>query len=139
MKTIKLLLSDSNTSSCVWKRRIYLSSAAIGTPLVQSVVGLPSDKHLFSIRKAFIDRVSGPVLKSLLDRLLEKRVINDTEKEEADAKQSKHKMASFVIDTVRKKGERASSEMITFLCEEDQYLSETLGLILTGLVFLFNQ
>uniref|UniRef100_A0A667YRU3 CARD domain-containing protein n=1 Tax=Myripristis murdjan TaxID=586833 RepID=A0A667YRU3_9TELE len=37
--------------------------------------------------------------------------------------------ARFVIDMVRKKGERASSEMITFLCQEDKCLSETLGLM----------
>uniref|UniRef100_A0A667Z8W3 CARD domain-containing protein n=1 Tax=Myripristis murdjan TaxID=586833 RepID=A0A667Z8W3_9TELE len=37
--------------------------------------------------------------------------------------------ASFVIDMVRKKGERASSQMIALLCEEDPFLSENLGLM----------
>ncbi|XP_029935367.1 NACHT, LRR and PYD domains-containing protein 1-like [Myripristis murdjan] len=126
---INLSLTDSNSSLCVWEGQVDLPSAAIRKPQSQSVVGLPPDKHLFSIRKAFIDRVSGPVLQSLLDRLLEKQVINDSEKEAADAKQNKKEMASFVIDTVRNKGERASSQMITFLCEEDKYLSESLGLM----------
>ncbi|XP_029935772.1 NACHT, LRR and PYD domains-containing protein 1b allele 3-like [Myripristis murdjan] len=129
MKNINLLLRESNSSHCVWERQVSLSSATVRKPLVQRVVGLHPDKHLLSIRKAFIDRVSGPVLQSLLDRLLEKQVINDSEKEAADAKQSKHKMASFVIDMVRKKGERASSQMITFLRKEDKYLSESLGLM----------
>uniref|UniRef100_A0A667ZLA0 CARD domain-containing protein n=1 Tax=Myripristis murdjan TaxID=586833 RepID=A0A667ZLA0_9TELE len=37
--------------------------------------------------------------------------------------------ARFVIDTVRNKGEAARSEMITFLCQEDKCLSESLGLM----------
>uniref|UniRef100_A0A3P9P1V3 CARD domain-containing protein n=1 Tax=Poecilia reticulata TaxID=8081 RepID=A0A3P9P1V3_POERE len=34
-----------------------------------------------------------------------------------------------LIDTVRKKGDAASSEMIRFLCELDPFLSEHLGLM----------
>ncbi|XP_029935764.1 NACHT, LRR and PYD domains-containing protein 1b allele 3-like [Myripristis murdjan] len=123
-RNVHLSLTDSNSSLCVWEGRVDLPSAAIRKPQGQS-----ADKHLFSIRKAFIDRVSGPVLQSLLDRLLEKRVINDSEKEEAHGMQNRADKARFVFDTVRNKGEAARSEMITFLCEENQYLSKTLGLM----------
>ncbi|XP_029935776.1 uncharacterized protein LOC115379196 [Myripristis murdjan] len=126
---IQLSLTDSNSSLCVWEGRVDLSSAAIRKPQSQSVVVLRPDNRLFSIRKAFIDRVSQPMLQSLLDWLLEKRVINDSENEEAHGMQNRADKARFVIDMVRKKGERASSEMITFLCQEDKCLSETLGLM----------
>uniref|UniRef100_A0A8P4KKX6 CARD domain-containing protein n=1 Tax=Dicentrarchus labrax TaxID=13489 RepID=A0A8P4KKX6_DICLA len=49
--------------------------------------------------------------------------------ESADEIQNKSDKARFVIDTVRKKGEAAGSEMIDFLCEVDPFLSEHLGLI----------
>uniref|UniRef100_A0A3B4WYT7 CARD domain-containing protein n=1 Tax=Seriola lalandi dorsalis TaxID=1841481 RepID=A0A3B4WYT7_SERLL len=66
---------------------------------------------------------------SLLDKLLEKKVITDSEWESADEMQNKRDKARFVIDTVRKKGEAASSEMIEFLCETDPFLCEHLGLL----------
>uniref|UniRef100_A0A671XAJ6 CARD domain-containing protein n=1 Tax=Sparus aurata TaxID=8175 RepID=A0A671XAJ6_SPAAU len=47
----------------------------------------------------------------------------------SDEMQNKRDKARFVIDTVRMKGEAASSEMIEFLCEVDPFLCEHLGLI----------
>uniref|UniRef100_A0A3P8R0I7 Uncharacterized protein n=1 Tax=Astatotilapia calliptera TaxID=8154 RepID=A0A3P8R0I7_ASTCA len=70
---------------------------------------------LLNVRSCFIDGISPPVLNSLLDRLLEKKVITDAEREEADAMQNRSNRARCVIDTVRKKGEAASSQMIEFL------------------------
>uniref|UniRef100_A0A8C9ZWK1 CARD domain-containing protein n=1 Tax=Sander lucioperca TaxID=283035 RepID=A0A8C9ZWK1_SANLU len=46
-----------------------------------------------------------------------------------DSMKNTRDKARFVIDTVRKKGEAASSEMIEFLCEADPFLCEHLGLI----------
>uniref|UniRef100_A0A3B4VNY5 CARD domain-containing protein n=1 Tax=Seriola dumerili TaxID=41447 RepID=A0A3B4VNY5_SERDU len=69
-----------------------------------------------------------PVLQSLLDKLLEIQVITDPEWESVDEMQNKRDKVRFVIDTVRKKGEAASSEMIEFLCEADPFLCEHLGL-----------
>uniref|UniRef100_A0A3B5ANS5 CARD domain-containing protein n=1 Tax=Stegastes partitus TaxID=144197 RepID=A0A3B5ANS5_9TELE len=84
---------------------------------------------LLDIRSCFIDGTSGPVLNSLLDKLLEKRVFTDSERESADEMQNRRDKARFVVDTVRKKGDAASSEMIDFLCEVDPFLSRRLGLM----------
>uniref|UniRef100_A0A671XAD6 CARD domain-containing protein n=1 Tax=Sparus aurata TaxID=8175 RepID=A0A671XAD6_SPAAU len=70
-----------------------------------------------------------PVLKSLLDKLFEKKVLTDPERESADEMQNRGDKARFVIDTVRRKGEAASSEKIEFLREVDPFLCEHIGLI----------
>uniref|UniRef100_UPI003AABD5BA caspase recruitment domain-containing protein 8-like n=1 Tax=Centroberyx gerrardi TaxID=166262 RepID=UPI003AABD5BA len=129
IEDIRLLLKHSNDSQCVWERRVCLWSAAVRKSQVQSGLSLPSNKRLLRIRSNFIDRVSGPVLKTLLDKLFERTVITDSERESADEKQNQNDKARFVIDTVRKKGEAASSEMIAFLCEVDPFFSGHLGLI----------
>uniref|UniRef100_A0A3P9CYU6 Uncharacterized protein n=1 Tax=Maylandia zebra TaxID=106582 RepID=A0A3P9CYU6_9CICH len=87
-----------------------------------------SAARLLNVRSCFIDGISPPVLNSLLDRLLEKKVITDAEREEADTMQNRSNRARCVIDTVRKKGEAASSQMIEFLSELDLLLCEHLGL-----------
>ncbi|XP_078147649.1 caspase recruitment domain-containing protein 8-like [Centroberyx gerrardi] len=129
MKNIKLLLKNSNNSQCVWERQVCLSSDAVRKPQDQSGPSLPSNERLFYIRSSFIDGISGPVLKSLLDKLFEKTVITDSEMESADEMQNQNDKARFVIDTVRKKGEAASSEMIAFLCKVDPFFSGHLRLI----------
>uniref|UniRef100_A0A3Q3MHB0 CARD domain-containing protein n=1 Tax=Labrus bergylta TaxID=56723 RepID=A0A3Q3MHB0_9LABR len=85
--------------------------------------------RLFAIRCSFIEGVSAPVLKSLLDKLFEETVMNDSERESADEMQNKRDKARSVIDTVRKKGDAASSKMIKALCDLDHFLCEHLGLI----------
>ncbi|XP_071396948.1 caspase recruitment domain-containing protein 8-like [Centroberyx affinis] len=129
IEDIRLLLKDSNDSQCVWERQVCLSSAAVRKPQVQIGLSLPSKERLLRIRSSFIDGISGPVLKSLLDKLFEKTVITDSERESADEMQMKSDKARFVIDAVRKKGEAASSEMIAFLCKVDPFFSGHLGLI----------
>ncbi|KAM4606452.1 uncharacterized protein ACJ7VT_016644 isoform 3-T4 [Polymixia lowei] len=127
MKNIKLLLRRSNSSQCLWERCVYLQS---GRKLVsQGLKNLPPAERLFSVQCSFINRVSGPVLKSLLDKLLERGVINDSERESVDGIQEKRDKARFVINIVRLKGAAASSEMISFLCELDSFLSGHLGLM----------
>uniref|UniRef100_A0AAQ4Q2Y5 CARD domain-containing protein n=1 Tax=Gasterosteus aculeatus aculeatus TaxID=481459 RepID=A0AAQ4Q2Y5_GASAC len=84
--------------------------------------------RLLEVQTGFIESISGPVLKSLLDRLLEKRVINDREREAAEAEPNNSDRARFVIDAVRRKGDDASLEMIEFLKEVDPYLCEDLRL-----------
>uniref|UniRef100_A0AAQ4Q4A6 CARD domain-containing protein n=1 Tax=Gasterosteus aculeatus aculeatus TaxID=481459 RepID=A0AAQ4Q4A6_GASAC len=76
-----------------------------------------------------VKRISEPVLKSLLDRLLEKTVITDGEWEAAGAMPNNSDRARFVIDAVRRKGDDASLEMIEFLKEVDPFLCEHLGLM----------
>lgn len=87
------------------------------------------NKRLLNVRSSFIDRISGPVLSSLMDKLLEKGVMVDGDREEADAMQSRSDRARFVIDTVRRKGEAGSSQMIEFLRELDAFLHRNLFLI----------
>ncbi|XP_030254016.1 uncharacterized protein LOC115569923 [Sparus aurata] len=128
LKHIKLFLRDTNKNS-VWERRVYLSSAGLTKSCRQSALNLPSHEKLLKIRRSFIEGISGPVLKSLLDKLLEKKVLTDSERESADEMRNKRDKARFVIDIVRRKGEAASSEMVEFLCEVDPFLCEHLGLI----------
>ncbi|XP_074478211.1 uncharacterized protein LOC141759775 [Sebastes fasciatus] len=125
MKHIKLLLRDTNSSHVVWERRVFLSS----TGGRRSGLNLSPPERLMDIQSSFIDGISGAVLKSLLDKLLEKKVIGDSERESADVMQNNRDKARCVIDTVRKKGEAACSEMIEFLREADPFLCEHLGLI----------
>ncbi|XP_027131267.1 NACHT, LRR and PYD domains-containing protein 1b allele 3 [Larimichthys crocea] len=124
MKHIKLLLRDTNKVT-VWERRVCLRSTGGKRSCVQG----SSDDSLLDIRSSFIDRISGPVLQSLVDKMFEKKVMTDSERESADEIQNKRDKARFVFDTVRNKGEAASSEMIDFLCEVDPFLSEHLGLM----------
>ncbi|XP_068438449.1 caspase recruitment domain-containing protein 8-like [Clinocottus analis] len=124
---ISLLLRDANSSNRVWERRVYPSSAQRSCR--PSAPDLPLPERLLVMRCHFIERISGPTLKSLLDKLLERTVITDDERESADAIPNNRDKARFVIDTVRKKGEAASSEMIEFLREADPFLYEHLGLI----------
>ncbi|XP_041816896.1 uncharacterized protein LOC121623617 [Chelmon rostratus] len=128
MKHVKLLLREANSSCSVWERRVCLSSTGVMRSCGQSALNLPPNKKLFDVRSSFIEGISGPVLKSLLDKLLEKKVMSDSERESADDMLNRRDKARFVIDTVRQKGDAASSEMIEFLCEADPFLCEHLGL-----------
>uniref|UniRef100_A0A3Q4GLE7 CARD domain-containing protein n=1 Tax=Neolamprologus brichardi TaxID=32507 RepID=A0A3Q4GLE7_NEOBR len=86
-------------------------------------------KHLFAVRKQFVDQVSDSTVNQLLDSLLQQGIIN---KEEMDSARIKPRAdrARDVIDVVRNKGEEASSSLIDGLRELDPYLSETLHLII---------
>ncbi|CAK6973077.1 NACHT%2C LRR and PYD domains-containing protein 1b allele 3-like [Scomber scombrus] len=129
MRYMKLFLTETNSSHCVWERRVCLLSTGVRKSCGQSALTSPSNERLMDIRICFIDGISGPVLKSLLDKLLQEKVITEPERESAEVMQNIRDKARFVIDTVRKKGEAASSEMIEFLCEVDPFLCEHLGLI----------
>ena len=80
------------------------------------------------MRTNFIKGISQASLKGLLDELLVKKVLNDSELEEAKAMQVKDDKARFVMDAVRNKGSAASSIMMKILREIDPFLSEHLGL-----------
>ncbi|XP_051249373.1 uncharacterized protein LOC127359504 isoform X2 [Dicentrarchus labrax] len=122
MKHIKLFLRETKSPHSVWERRVCLSPSA-----VKRCVQGSSDERLLDIWSSFIDGISGPVLKSLLDKLFEKTVLTDSERESADEIQNKRDKARFVIETVKNKA--AGSEMIDLLCEIDPFFSEHLGLI----------
>ncbi|XP_075936967.1 caspase recruitment domain-containing protein 8-like [Anarhichas minor] len=129
LKHIKLFLRDSDSSHSAWERRVCLSAAGVRRSCGPSALNLPARERLLDVRSGFVEGISGPVLKSLLDKLFEKTVITDSERESADEMQNKGDKARFVVDTVRRKGEAASSEMIEILCEADPFLCEHLGLI----------
>uniref|UniRef100_A0A3Q2DCP8 Caspase recruitment domain-containing protein 8-like n=1 Tax=Cyprinodon variegatus TaxID=28743 RepID=A0A3Q2DCP8_CYPVA len=89
-----------------------------------------SPKELLEeIRSSFIDRISESVLKKLQDKMLEKKVLNDSEREDVEAGRTKRDKARVLVDTVRNKGDAASSEMIRSLCVLDPYLSGDLKLM----------
>ncbi|XP_062297410.1 NACHT, LRR and PYD domains-containing protein 1b allele 3-like [Scomber scombrus] len=126
MRSIKLFLRKTNISGSVWKRQVCLPSTAVRKPRRQSPRSLSS---IVRLRTGFIERISGPVLQSLLDNLFEKKVITESERESAEELRNKRDKARIVIDTVRKKGKAASSEMIKFLRKIDPFLCKHLGLI----------
>uniref|UniRef100_A0A8C7WAB1 Caspase a n=1 Tax=Oncorhynchus mykiss TaxID=8022 RepID=A0A8C7WAB1_ONCMY len=77
----------------------------------------------------FIDSVTKPVIKQLLDNLLEDRVLNDEETDSVKEENStKTKQARCLIDMVRKKGRKASEKMIARVQERDPGLYDKLGL-----------
>ncbi|XP_026036041.1 NACHT, LRR and PYD domains-containing protein 1a-like [Astatotilapia calliptera] len=94
---VNLSLKDKSSSTCVWERKLCLFSPTVGT------LNHPPSERLLNTRSCFVEGISEPNLNSLIDKLLEKKVITDAEREAADAKQDKREKARFVIDTVRKK------------------------------------
>uniref|UniRef100_A0A3Q2XJ33 CARD domain-containing protein n=1 Tax=Haplochromis burtoni TaxID=8153 RepID=A0A3Q2XJ33_HAPBU len=109
---VDLSLKDESSSTCVWERKLCLFSPTVGT------LNHPPSERLLNTRSCFIEGISEPNLSSLIDKLLEKKVITDAEREAADAKQDKREKARFVIDTVRNKGDAASSEFINFVRDQ---------------------
>lgn len=78
-----------------------------------------AEQNLMCLRSEFIDRVSAPILRKLLDKLLECQVITEGEMEEITAEGSRADKARHVIDTVQRKGSEASSALISALCQVD--------------------
>ncbi|XP_026219139.1 NACHT, LRR and PYD domains-containing protein 1b allele 3-like [Anabas testudineus] len=128
IKNIELFLRDTNSSLTVWESEVCLPGARKRKLCEESALNLPLNEKLKKARSRFVGGISEPVVKSLLDKLLEKKVITDSERESVDTKQNREDKARLVIDTVRKKGEAASSDMIEVLCELDPSLCEHLGL-----------
>ncbi|XP_072235140.1 caspase recruitment domain-containing protein 8-like [Leuresthes tenuis] len=122
VEVINLKVENKSSSCCVWEREVCLFPSTVRA---QSVC--PVDR-LLEIRRSFIEGISGAVLQSLVDKLLQTKVITDSEREAAEERQSRRDKARYVIDTVRGKGDAASSTMIQFLCEADPYFCEYVGL-----------
>uniref|UniRef100_A0A4W5M754 CARD domain-containing protein n=1 Tax=Hucho hucho TaxID=62062 RepID=A0A4W5M754_9TELE len=73
--------------------------------------------------------VSKPVIKQLLDDLLEDQVLNDEETDSVKEENStKTKQARCLINIVRKKGSKASEKLIARVQERDPGLYDKLGL-----------
>ncbi|XP_005465771.1 caspase-1 isoform X1 [Oreochromis niloticus] len=86
-----------------------------------------AEEMLMAVRSQFIDRVSEAVLSSLLDKLLERRIVIDDEIDLGRAN-GRVNNARRVIDMVRRKGSQACSTLIAALCKADPFLSKELQL-----------
>uniref|UniRef100_A0AAQ6IJZ0 CARD domain-containing protein n=1 Tax=Anabas testudineus TaxID=64144 RepID=A0AAQ6IJZ0_ANATE len=87
------------------------------------------DTELGSIRIQFVAKVSGELIKQLLDDLLDDGILNDGEKDSIlESNNSRADRARCLIDTVKRKGREASKKMIAHLQERDPTLFTELGL-----------
>ncbi|XP_071356520.1 NLR family CARD domain-containing protein 3-like isoform X2 [Trachinotus anak] len=110
------------THTDVWDCEVHLPG-----PGPAETLSVPAEEKLRSVRTQFIDRVSEPVLRQLLDKLLQCGVVTDGELESAVETSTRAEKARVVIDTVRRKGSGASSALMSALCEVDQCLSTELN------------
>lgn len=85
-------------------------------------------EQLRFVRCKFVEKVSEPTIKCLLDGLLQKKVVNNYEKDSVKVIAEKADKARAIIDMVLNKGTFACLTMKTLLCELDQCLSSELGL-----------
>ncbi|XP_059930344.1 uncharacterized protein LOC132473960 [Gadus macrocephalus] len=87
-------------------------------------------RELRRIRSEFVQRVSIPVIKGLLDDLWQQELLSTEDKDFVMEKgKIKTDMARCLIDMVIGKGEKASKEMIDSMKKRDNPLCITLGLI----------
>ncbi|CAL8389865.1 unnamed protein product [Boreogadus saida] len=94
----------------------------------QQTTTKPEDE-LLGIRREFVKRVSDPLINGLLDDLLHHKVLNFEEKDFVMNQKVEADRARQLIDTVLRKGERASQTMINYMKVRDSHLCSTLGLI----------
>ncbi|XP_045546160.1 uncharacterized protein isoform X2 [Salmo salar] len=107
----------------VWIRQVPLTDTVlIGGLEVRAV------EQLRFVRCKFVEKVSEPTIKCLLDGLLQKKVVNNYEKDSVKVIAEKADKARAIIDMVLNKGTFACLTMKTLLCELDQCLSSELGL-----------
>ncbi|KAM9812462.1 caspase-1-A-like isoform 2-T2 [Syngnathus typhle] len=86
-------------------------------------------EELKRVRTAFIEKVTLPIIKQLLNDLLDVNALNDGEQENIlDVNDGREDKAGALIDSVRKKGDKASWFIITSLKKRDPMLFEELGL-----------
>ncbi|XP_072209656.1 caspase-1-like [Excalfactoria chinensis] len=88
-----------------------------------------ADQELLRVRADFVSRVSKAVLSNLLDELLAHKVLNQAEVDEVrEGNTVTTDKARSLIDTVRRKGTKASAIFIDSLRKHDGNLAEHLGL-----------
>ncbi|XP_030274949.1 caspase recruitment domain-containing protein 8-like isoform X2 [Sparus aurata] len=112
----------------VWEHDVDLndSTRRTGQMNVPAEDDVLAEQRLSSIRSQFVERVSGPVLNQLLDKLLDLDFVNDEEMQSVKTKPTTQDKARKLIDTVRKKGTVASSVLIAALRKVDPNLSRQL-------------
>ncbi|XP_030685510.1 caspase-1 isoform X2 [Nomascus leucogenys] len=88
-----------------------------------------ADKVLKEKRKLFIRSMGEGTINGLLDELLQTRVLNQEEMEKVKRENATvMDKTRALIDSVTPKGAQACQICITYICEEDKYLAQTLGL-----------
>ncbi|CAL8237724.1 unnamed protein product, partial [Boreogadus saida] len=97
--------------------------------LCSTLSSLAGVGELRRIRSEFVERVSNPVIKGLLDDLLQQKVFSTEENDSVMAERTKADQARCLIDMVMGKGERASRVMIESMQKRDEHLCSTLGLM----------
>lgn len=84
---------------------------------------------LARVRPTFVEKVSTQMINQLLDDILLDGIINEMEKESIIEENSiRSDKARRLIDSVKKKGERASKKLIAHIQRRDPELSAELGL-----------
>ncbi|XP_053176786.1 caspase a-like [Scomber japonicus] len=88
-----------------------------------------ADKELAKVRTKFAEGVNKAVIKQLLDDILEDGIVNDGEVDSIlEENVTKTDKARALIDTVKRKGDEASSKLIARLSKRDPTLYNNLGL-----------
>ena len=109
------------------------------TATLQNVTNLPnfsnvpnvpteSAKKLKAVRGDFVDGISVANVHALLDRLLDRDVINDDEMSSVRDIIGKKDKARMIIDMVKVKGDKSSSDMIDIVRQLDPNLCENIRL-----------
>ncbi|KAK2859791.1 hypothetical protein Q5P01_004411 [Channa striata] len=132
LETVTLNIKE-HKEKIIWERTVITDPRERG-PLVVNLERRipagdngPAEQRLSAVRTQFINCVSDPVLNSLLDKLLEQSVINDSEMQSA-RRNNREEKARELIDMVRGKGREASQALIAALCELDPFLSSELSI-----------
>lgn len=87
------------------------------------------DKILKDRRRLFVSSVSPGTLSSLLDELLDQKVLNQEEMERVRCENATTTdKARALIDSIIRKGPQACQILIAFICAEDSFLAEKLKL-----------
>uniref|UniRef100_A0A8C6SU46 CARD domain-containing protein n=1 Tax=Neogobius melanostomus TaxID=47308 RepID=A0A8C6SU46_9GOBI len=128
------------TSSTVWEHEVDLTDVIMEELQTADTVAsasrsfreLLSDsdsslkQRLSSMRCEFIERVSEVVLDQVLDRLLQSGVLTGAERESAASIRERRTRAAQLIDSVLKKGSKASRLFIQNLHDQDLLLFDEL-------------
>ncbi|XP_053176212.1 caspase a-like [Scomber japonicus] len=86
-------------------------------------------KELADVRVKFVQGVDEDIIKQLLDDLLDAHIVSDGEVDSILAKNvTRADKARALIDTVKRKGDEASSKLIAHLYNRDPTLYQNLGL-----------
>ncbi|XP_051255398.1 caspase a-like isoform X2 [Dicentrarchus labrax] len=88
-----------------------------------------ADKELATVRKKFVNMASKELVSQLLDDILEDGILNDGEKDSVlEENLSRADKARLLLDTVKRKGAKASKKMIDHIEHRDPTLYSELGL-----------